>query len=152
MKVGDKVPVNIGAHEVGFAEVKEINGSEAVLIVPARRVVMGIRTELTDLPSTENGTQTIITGVDGPEASAPVGETISGDAVVSGEGIVPQPPAPVEGVADGSPASGAVTPVPAPETVATPAPVASPAPASGPESPVEAPVAPVENNGGGESQ
>ena len=75
MKVGDKVPVNIGPHEVAQAEVKEINGSEAVLIVPARRVVMGIRTELTDLPGTEPETESIVVGVEQPQASAVVDDT-----------------------------------------------------------------------------
>lgn len=82
MKVGDLIPVHIGQHEVAQAEVKEISDGQAVLIVPARRVVMGIRTELTDLPTTEPSTEVIIDGVDRavapePEASAAVSETPS---------------------------------------------------------------------------
>lgn len=133
MKVGDKIPVNIGNHEVAQAEVKEINGAEAVLIVPARRVVMGIRTELTDLPGTQPETETIITGVDRPEATAPVVEQPNDTTV---------PPADSPGVAD------AVAPVQPPQAVETPAPVVE-APETAPVTPVEsaAPVTPPENAG-----
>lgn len=85
MKVGDKVPVNIGMHVVAQAEVKNVNtkDSTATLVVPATLVVMGVRTELTDLPSTEPATETIISGVEAPNEpveSAAVGETLDNSA------------------------------------------------------------------------
>lgn len=54
MKQGDKVPAFISGHEVTQAEVKEVNQSDGTvtLLVPATLVVMGLRTELTDLPTT----------------------------------------------------------------------------------------------------
>lgn len=81
MKVGDTVPVNIGHHTVAQAQVKSVDTKEntATLVVPATLVVMGIRTELTDLPSAESATETLITGVEAPtepEESATVGEPI----------------------------------------------------------------------------
>lgn len=75
MKVGDKVPVNIGGHTVAQAEVREMDSGTATLVVPATLVVMGVRTELTDLPRVEQTTETIITGVDRASGeSAPVVE------------------------------------------------------------------------------
>ncbi len=57
MKVGDTVPVNIGAHTVAQATVKELGDGTATLIVPATLVVMGTRTELSDIPTQPSGAE-----------------------------------------------------------------------------------------------
>lgn len=64
MKIGDKIPVNIGNHTVAQAEVKEMSDGTATLIVPATLVVMGTRTDLTDLPSDNTGTEVIVDEVE----------------------------------------------------------------------------------------
>lgn len=126
MKRGDKVPVHIGGHQVAMAEVKELEDGTATLVVPATLVVMGVRTELTDLPTTEPSTETIITGVDRP---APVDDTIPSDTSLSSEPVaqtvepaqaVPSATPPVNNealVADNAPTPAEV-PAPAPQTVA----------------------------------
>lgn len=66
MKVGDKVEVRIGSHVVAQAEVKELGDGTATLIIPGTKVVMGTRTDLTDLPQNEvtGGGDHQILGVD----------------------------------------------------------------------------------------
>lgn len=70
MKVGDSVAVTIAGQVVANATVKEMADGTATLIVPATRVVMAVRTELAyEAPVVqEQTTETIITGVDRPEA------------------------------------------------------------------------------------
>jgi hypothetical protein len=63
MKVGDKIPVTVAGAEVAQAEVKEVGDGTVTFIVPAKRVVMSVRTELDPLaeaPTDTSGTQTII--------------------------------------------------------------------------------------------
>lgn len=79
MKVGDGVPVTIAGQTVAMATVKELGDGTATLVVPATLVVMGTRTELSDLPMEESGKQVIIEGVERPaepvvEAPAPASE------------------------------------------------------------------------------
>lgn len=81
MKVGDTVPVYIAGHVVAQARVEAMGDGTATLIVPATRAIMGVRTDLTDLPEKEeSGTDHQILGVerDGEtvdvEPPAPVGE------------------------------------------------------------------------------
>lgn len=51
MKIGDTVPVTIAGHVVAQAQIKELADGTATLIVPATRVLMGVSTSLTDIPS-----------------------------------------------------------------------------------------------------
>lgn len=91
MKVGDKFPVTVANQEVAQAEVKEIGEGTATLIVPATRVVMATKTELTVAPvAAEPAVQTIIDGVD--RVSAPETQEVPVAAPVNTE----QAPAPVE--------------------------------------------------------
>lgn len=46
MKVGDKIPVTVAGAEVTQAEIKEVGDGTVTFIVPAKRVVMSVRTEL----------------------------------------------------------------------------------------------------------
>lgn len=77
MKVGDKVPVTIAGQAVTQAEVREMGDGQAVLIVPATRVVMAVRTELAyEAPApVEPEKETIITGVEQREV-APVVDSV----------------------------------------------------------------------------
>ena len=62
MKVNDKIPVTIAGQQVAVATVKEMSEGTATLIVPATRVVMATRTELT-VEEKENEVEVLITGV-----------------------------------------------------------------------------------------
>ena len=68
MKKGDTVPVNIAGDVVAQAVVADIDkeANTVTLIVPATKVVMGLRVEIDTAPAPvgEPSTQTIITGVD----------------------------------------------------------------------------------------
>lgn len=89
MKIGDKVPVNIGSHVVAQATVKELGDGTATLIVPATLVVMGTRTELSDLPEQEKSTEVIL---DAPERPAEAPDDTEQPEPV----VVEAPPEPVE--------------------------------------------------------
>lgn len=78
MKVGDNVPVTIAGQAVAMATVKEMGEGQAVLIVPATRVVMAVRTELAyEAPVVqEQTTETIVTGVDRAEGAGEVAAVV----------------------------------------------------------------------------
>lgn len=106
MKVGDKEPVIIAGQVVGYADISEIADGTATLVIPATRVVMGVRTSLTQdtAPVDTTGTETIITGVDRVPATPPVAdeqtlEAPSGEAPIvspSAEAAAPVESVPVE--------------------------------------------------------
>lgn len=48
MKPGDEFPVQLSGYHVANGIVEEIDGDEVVIIIPATRVKMGIKTSLTD--------------------------------------------------------------------------------------------------------
>lgn len=126
MKIGDKVPVQIGPHQVAMAEVKEIDAKEstATLVVPATLVVMGYRTELTDLPTVEPTTETVVLGVDKPAESAAVEGTVAdvlAPTPAIAENVVPSTVPATENIATGTVSSEVVqAPVETP-TVEAPA-------------------------------
>ena len=71
MKQGDTTEVSISGITVGQAVVERVDGDKVTLVIPAQRVVMGMRTQLTEgdvSPKDTTGTETIIEGV---ERSAP---------------------------------------------------------------------------------
>lgn len=76
MKQGDTTVVQIQGIEVGQAVVERVEGNQVTLIIPAQRVVMGLRTELTpgdNAPKDTSGTERII---EGAERSAAAGGEI----------------------------------------------------------------------------
>lgn len=62
MKVGDKIDVVVAGQTVAQAEIKEVGDGTATFIVPATKVVMATKTELSDIaaPVDSSGTQTIV--------------------------------------------------------------------------------------------
>lgn len=101
MKIGDLVPVNIGAGVVAQAKITEVDteNSTVTLIIPATKAVMAYSTQLAPeatAPKPEPTTETIITGVDRAsgevapvvENTAPV-ETL--DGVTNGPIETPKP-------------------------------------------------------------
>ncbi len=50
MKVGDEEVVTLRGFEVARAIVEDIQGDEVILILPATRIRMGLKTDLGDLP------------------------------------------------------------------------------------------------------
>lgn len=50
MKPGDKYPVNLNEFVVAEAVVVDIEDGKATLDIPATRIVMGVKTSLSDLP------------------------------------------------------------------------------------------------------
>lgn len=91
MKIGEKVPVQIGHHVVAQATVKELGDGTATLIVPATLVVMGTRTTLDDLPPAgESDTETLIMGVDRASES-PVESTTGSEPNQNNEAVTEQP-------------------------------------------------------------
>ena len=73
MRVGDKVPVQIGGAVVGQAEVTETGTpGQVTLVVPMMQIVMAVRTELAPevKPAADtSGTETIIDEVVRPQAT-----------------------------------------------------------------------------------
>lgn len=108
MKRGDKVPVNLGQHVVAQAEVVEINNETATLVVPATKIVMGIRHELTDLPKDDSGKQVII---DPPKEAEPVVDV----APANDNNVVTDTPPKVETPAVEAPAAADAAPTATPE-------------------------------------
>lgn len=82
MKRGDKIPVNISNDVVAQAEVVEIDETNrtVTLIVPATRVVMGLRVELDTTPPepTGEGAAVVVTGVDRLDGEGNVVSTDNG--------------------------------------------------------------------------
>lgn len=94
MKQGDTTSVQIQGIEVGQAVVERVEGNQVTLVIPAQRVVMGLRTELTSgepAPADTSGTERII---EGAERSAAAGGEIVDLAPVETANAV-QPVAPV---------------------------------------------------------
>ena len=87
MKTGDTVPVTIAGDTVAQAKVTEIDkdNNTVTLIVPATRVVMGLRVEIDSAPAPveEPAKQTIITGVDRVDGEGNVIESASTDTVAA---------------------------------------------------------------------
>jgi hypothetical protein len=52
MKPGDKFAVNLNEHVVAEAVVIDIEDGKVTLDIPATRIVMGVKSSLTDLPDT----------------------------------------------------------------------------------------------------
>lgn len=70
VKVGDQLVVSMEGLSVCYATVEEVHNGTATIMIPATRVVMGLRTTLTDLePEVE---QAMLGGVDTKEAPADV--------------------------------------------------------------------------------
>lgn len=72
MKIGDSVDVVVAGQVVAKAEIKEVGDGTATLIVPATRVVMATRTELSaETPSSEPSTEVIVDEVvrQGPDGT-----------------------------------------------------------------------------------
>lgn len=124
MKVGDKVPVFIGGHTVAQAEVKAVDSSEntATLVVPATLVVMGVRTELTDLPGSEPATDTLITGVD-RAGTEPVESATGSDTPANSETVTTESSGAQQVTVT---SQEATPPATEPETSTDPAPVVEP--------------------------
>lgn len=49
MKTGDQLVVSMGGFEVAMATIEEVADGKAIISIPATRVVMGVKTSLTDL-------------------------------------------------------------------------------------------------------
>lgn len=49
MKVGDEILVNMGGFDVANAVIEDISDGKATIYIPATRVVMGVKSTLTDL-------------------------------------------------------------------------------------------------------
>lgn len=49
MRTGDQFVVSMEGHEIGMATIEAVEDGKAVIYVPAMRVVMGLKTSLTDL-------------------------------------------------------------------------------------------------------
>lgn len=94
MKVGDNVPVTLAGQVVAQATVKEMGSDTATLVVPATLVVMGIRTELGDLPVDNTGTEVIIDEVTRVEdnTAAPAPEAVVEEAAPAEPAPAAQPP------------------------------------------------------------
>lgn len=62
MKVGEHLKVFIEGYEVGYAQIEDISDGKATLIIPATRVVMGVKQSLVDIePEVE--TDRVLAGV-----------------------------------------------------------------------------------------
>lgn len=90
MKTGDTIPVTIAGDVVAQAKVTQIDkdANTVTLIVPATKVVMGLRVEIDTAPAPveEPTKQTIITGVDRVDAQGNVIEGAStGEPAPAGE-------------------------------------------------------------------
>lgn len=139
MNVNDLIPVNIAGDVVAQAKVTEIDKEKntVTMIVPATKVVMGLRVELDTAPpvAEEPTTQTIITGVDRYDGE---GNLIPG-ASTSAPGESAPVVAPVENATNGETPTGTATATPqghSSQTTVTPPVAVEPA--------QETPVAPVE--------
>lgn len=62
MKKGDIHPVMLGPYEVAEALIVEIDGDNAILEIPATRIVMGIHSSLGDLPQDPNAKERVLLG------------------------------------------------------------------------------------------
>lgn len=62
MKAGDTFKVHLGANEVAEATLVEIDGDQAILEIPATRIVMGIQSTLGDLAPDPNAKERMILG------------------------------------------------------------------------------------------
>jgi hypothetical protein len=110
MKVGDTVPVNIGAATVTNAKIVELGDGTATLVIPATKVVMGVRTQLDTAPTPTGGTEHAILGVE-PQAPSPINgeqpEAQQATPALPVDGVTP--PADANEAQDGEPATPAVT-------------------------------------------
>lgn len=91
MKVGTLYPVILrttaGEYEVAQAQLLEIDGDEAILEIPATRIVMGVNANLGDLPEREPAVERKFDGVvqdTGDESSQAVDDV---RALYEAEGI-----------------------------------------------------------------
>lgn len=74
MKPGDKFAVNLNEHVVAEAVVIDIEDGKVTLDIPATRIVMGVKSSLTDLPDTQPTTERVLLGAetaDGTPVSEP---------------------------------------------------------------------------------
>lgn len=89
MKKGDTVPVNIAGDVVAQAVVEsvDLNTRQVTMVVPATRVVMGLRVEVDTAPAPveEPAKQTLITGVDRVDADGNVISSTTSEPVAAGE-------------------------------------------------------------------
>lgn len=63
MKVGDKIPVTVEGAVIAEAEIKEVGDGTVTFIVPAKRVVMSVRTSLdpgATAPVDSTGTEHVV--------------------------------------------------------------------------------------------
>ena len=75
MKVGDQLVVSLEGHQVGMATIEDISDGKATIIIPATRVVMGVKQSLTELaPETDRVFAGVAEG-GGSEESPAVQET-----------------------------------------------------------------------------
>lgn len=71
MKPGDKYPVNLNEHIVAEAVVIDIEDGKVTLDIPATRIVMGVKSSLTDLPDEVPNKDRILLGDDRENQSTP---------------------------------------------------------------------------------
>lgn len=64
MKPGDKFAVNLNEHVVAEAVVIDIEDGKVTLDIPATRIVMGVKSSLTDLPDTTPAVEHQILGAE----------------------------------------------------------------------------------------
>lgn len=119
MKVGDNVPVTLAGQVVAQATVKEMGSDTATLVVPATLVVMGIRTELGDLPVDNTGTEVIIDEVTRVEdnTAAPAPEAVVEEAAPAEPAPAAQPPVEINAPESVETNNTAVEEAPAPAAV-----------------------------------
>lgn len=91
MKIGSLYPVflrtNAGEYEVAQARLLEIDGDEAILEVPATRIVMGVNSSLGDLPERQPERERIFDGVQTTEGDGGSQAIDDARAALEAEGI-----------------------------------------------------------------
>lgn len=76
MKPGDKFNVNLNEHVVAEAVVIDIEDGKVTLDIPATRIVMGVKSSLTDLPDTLPDTERQIIGTQ-DDQGVPVSQNVA---------------------------------------------------------------------------
>lgn len=71
MKQGDEIAVSMEGFHVANAVIEEVSNGEAIIYIPATRLVMGVAESLVEKPN--EGTKQLLTDhpLEGPESAAP---------------------------------------------------------------------------------
>lgn len=117
MKIGQKLPVQIEGMTVGEAYVDDIDGDEAIVIIPATRLVVKVRTSLDFAAEAEresDGTERVLVGTvdndgnvtspavdDANNTSGTGGQTEAAKPAESNSGPSTTAPEPVQNVGSG---------------------------------------------------